>query len=313
MRTALIAIVLCSASSAASAQSTNATTVVGLETCFKLARSDELSCSSPTKDAAQRLDCLQKAHTAQLGCLKRIPQETVAVAAPRGAQTLEPPTGSIATEVAARPAPVPPEIPHAGISRGETNEPGKLPPAAAPSQKSMAAVSSGVAGTADVRSSAKDAGWIVSETTSPVDYSPLVTATIRSPSDAKDAPNTLVVRCRGQHTELMVRTAGTWRPTRAREIQVAYQINDEPVVRLPWTASADGGSASYKNDAAGLLQSLPEGGRMNITVLDGPDRQNQATFHLAGWDAVREKIALACKWTATASRPTTTKVSSEPR
>lgn len=47
--------------------------------------------------------------------------------------------------------------------------------------------------------------WVVSETTSPVDYSPLVTALIRSTSQVKDAPNTLTIRCRGQ-----ARTDGAW-------------------------------------------------------------------------------------------------------
>jgi hypothetical protein len=147
----------------------------------------------------------------------------------------------------------------------------------------------------------------VSETTSPVDYAPLTTAAIRLPFSVKDAPTTLAMRCRGRRTDLLVRTEGTWRVSRAAEVQVDYQINDQPSVRLAWTASTDGKTASYKDDAAGLLQSLPEGGRLKISVRDGPGPSHEATFQLAGLDAVREKIAVACKWAPPANKITSEK------
>src|SRR5580704_17458731 len=70
--------------------------------------------------------------------------------------------------------------------------------------------------------------WVVSETTSPIDYSPLVIAVIHSTSQAKDAANTLIMRCRGQRTELLVRTDGQWATTRGSELHGEYQINDQP-------------------------------------------------------------------------------------
>ena len=146
-----------------------------------------------------------------------------------------------------------------------------------------------------------DTAWVVSETTSPVDYSPLVTAVIRSTSGVKDAPNTLAVRCRGLRTELLLRMEGTWPASRASEIQVDYRINDQPFVRLPWTVSADGKTASYKDDAVGLLRSLPENARLKIGVFDRQGPGQEATFQLTGLDSVRKKIGLACKW-ATDSR-----------
>jgi hypothetical protein len=147
-----------------------------------------------------------------------------------------------------------------------------------------------------------DTAWVVSETTSPVDYSPLVTAVIRSTSGVKDAPNTLAVRCRGLRTELLLRTEGAWPASRASEVQVDYQINDQPVVRLQWTVSADGKTASYKGDAVGLLRSLPEDARLRISVFDRQGFGQEATFQLTGWDSVRKKIGLACKWSPTADK-----------
>jgi hypothetical protein len=148
-----------------------------------------------------------------------------------------------------------------------------------------------------------DAAWVVSETTSPVDYSPLITAVIHSTASVKDAPNTLAVRCRGSRTELLLRTEGAWRASRASEVQVDHQINEQPFVRLQWTVSADGKTASYKDDAVELLRSLPEGARLKISVFarqEGPGQE--ATFQLTGWDGVRKKIGLACRWPPTADK-----------
>jgi len=116
----------------------------------------------------------------------------------------------------------------------------------------------------------------------------------------KDAPNTLAVRCSGPRTELLLRTEGAWRASRGSEIQVDYQINDQPFVRLQWTVSADGKTARYKDDAVELLRSLPEGARLKTSVLDSQGVGQEATFQLTGLDRVRKKIGLACKWPSTA-------------
>jgi Type VI secretion system VasI, EvfG, VC_A0118 len=197
----------------------------------------------------------------------------------------------IAAAPKAPPKAVPPELPTGTVSPG-------LPAATESPEAPALPVSPKMpARTADSPPKQPATNWVVSETTSPVDYSPLITAVMRVPSNAKDAPNTLVVRCRGRRTELMVRTEGTWRASRPGEVQVSYQINDQPLVKLEWTASADGKAASYKDDAVDLLRSLPEDARLKIAVLD-----HEATFQLAGFDAVREKIATACKWAPIAGK-----------
>jgi len=280
MRAPLIAIVLSSVSAAVCAQSANET-VTGLESCFQSARRADLICSNPENDAAQRLDCLQKARTAQLECLQRVPQATSV-----GRAAAEKPS---ATAALAKPA--------GAASPTATVLPEK-PAAVSPDRPARAV---------DSRSKPADTDWLVSETTSPVDYAPLTTAAIRLPFSVKDAPTTLAMRCRGRRTDLLVRTEGIWRVSRAGEVQVDHQINDQPSVRLAWTASTDGKTASYKDDAAGLLQSLPEGGRLKISVRDGPGPSHEATFQLAGLDAVREKIAVACKWAPPANKITSEK------
>ncbi len=65
MRALWIATSLCLASTVVLAQSASKT-VVSLDTCFKLARVTEASCSAPANDAAQRQECLQNARKVQM-------------------------------------------------------------------------------------------------------------------------------------------------------------------------------------------------------------------------------------------------------
>ena len=260
-------------------------------------------CSKLPNDPAQRLDCSQKTRAAQLECLERVLSETPL--GPRrqkrlprqpGRNRLPPPhcrklpQSAFRLNNPARPVhlknPIARRRPLSERTRRNCQRPRQCRPAAIrPDIRPK---------TADVPAQPTGANWVVSETTSPVDYSPLVTALIRSTSPVKDAPTTLAVRCREKHTELLVRTDGTWATTRGNELRVDYQINDQPAVRLPWIASADGKTASYKDDAVGLLQSLPEGAQLKINVFDGPGAGHDATFQLTGLDTVRKKIAAAC-------------------
>ena len=156
--------------------------------------------------------------------------------------------------------------------------------------------------TADVPVRSTDANWVISETTSPVDCSPLVTTMIRSASQAKDAPSTLAVRCRGQHTELLVRTDGSWATTRGGELRVDYQVNDRPPVGLQWILSSDGKTATYKDNPVGFLQSLPGGAHLKINAADRTSSSHEATFLINGWDVIRKKIGTACKWAPTSDK-----------
>ena len=57
--------------------------------------------------------------------------------------------------------------------------------------------------------------WVVSETTSPVDYSPIVTATTQSRPGAKDAPDApSPFAVAGNAPTSMVSTEGSWRASR---------------------------------------------------------------------------------------------------
>jgi hypothetical protein len=307
MRALLIAIVLSSVGRAVCAQPADEGSKM-LDACFELARVADAICSDAKNGTAERTDCRQKASMAQLECLERVfpgrsaessppemPPRTVSPEMPTVIASPEVPAGTVS-----------PERPVGTVAKGGPTSSQKTPPGTGPPETPTAAVSPEMTtATAspgapvkrvDIPAKPQDPDWIVSETTSPVDYGPLVTAVIRSTTGLQDAPNTLVIRCLGPRTEILLRTEGTWRAARAGKVQVDYQIDDQPLVRLQWTASADGKTASYGNDAVGFLQSLPEGARLKIKVVDRAGPGHEATFQLAGLDAVRKKIAVPCKW-----------------
>jgi hypothetical protein len=211
------------------------------------------------------------------------------------------PTGAVSPVIAAGTSPA--GNPVAGASADQKESASAKTLVAAASDKSVVATPPGIAApSTSVPSGAQGSEWIVSETTSPVDYSALVTATILARPDTKDAPMALVVRCGGRRTELGLRMEGSSRAPRGGEILVAYQINDQSMVKLRWTASAEGRTASYREDAVALLQSFSDGGQLKIVVSDGSGQASEATFQLAGWNAIRDKIATACMWTSTAAK-----------
>src|SRR3954469_3635872 len=276
--------------------------MTGLQACFQAARIGDETCSKLPNDSALRVDCSRKTRAAQLDCLERVLSETPPGPTPKApSETTRPQPAATATLPKAPPERVSPEQPGMTGSSEKSDSPTKTivrptpPGSSAPTAMPTAAIRPDIRPrTADDPAPPSGTNWLVSETTSPVDYSPLVTALIRSTSPVKDAPTTLAVRCRGKHIELLARTDGNWTTSRGNKVRVDYQINDEPAVRLAWIASADGKSASYKGDAAGFLQSLPEGAQLKINVFDGPGASHEATFQLTGLDTVRNKIALAC-------------------
>jgi hypothetical protein len=215
----------------------------------------------------------------------------------------------------------PPEQPMGSISANEPQEnnqpakdqqpadpPGKdpdvAPPAGpvpvrateAPAASATASVEATQPREPDTTGGLRQSSWVVSETTSPVDYSPLITAELRPVSRLHDGPSSLAVRCRRGRTELSIWSEAGWRSTRNDPLLVDHRVNKEPIARLMWSLSADAKTATYKEDAVELLRSLPEGGLLSISIPDGDNPRREATFLLTGWTAIRERIEKLCKW-----------------
>jgi len=134
--------------------------------------------------------------------------------------------------------------------------------------------------------------WIISETTSPVDYKPQIAALTTS----RDAPSSLAIYCRAHRTELIISTTDSWKPATDGEVKVVYRINEEPPVEQRWRPAETGKSLAFQGDVVHFLRSMPDNGQILVKVYAGKAPPHESTFKLAGLDSIRRKIAVACDW-----------------
>jgi hypothetical protein len=141
--------------------------------------------------------------------------------------------------------------------------------------------------------------WVVSETTSPVDYTPIVTATALSTGGSSSMR--LSIHCRGGRTELAITE-----PTVSRssvDYVISYRINDGQPVQLAAGSPSFGTGVAFTGDIVRLLQSLPENGHISIHISARAGPAQDGRFSLGGLKTVREKLAAACKWPSAVARP----------
>ena len=143
--------------------------------------------------------------------------------------------------------------------------------------------------------------WIVSETTSPVDYTPIVTATTFSRDGSNGSSLQLSIRCRVGRTELVL---GGPIFSRSRErYAISYRINDGPPVELAAAPPSSGAGAAFTGDAVRLLQSLPEDGEIAVRVVNRAGAAQEGHFPLHGLKMLRERFATTCKWPQAVAKP----------
>jgi hypothetical protein len=143
--------------------------------------------------------------------------------------------------------------------------------------------------------------WIVSETTSPVDYSPIVTATTLSRRGSDGSSMQLSIRCRAGRTELVV--AGPAVSRGGEDYALSYRINDDQPVQLAAGSPSFGTGIAFTGDIVRLLQSLPEEGGIAIRLSTRRGAGQDGYFLLGGLKMVRDKVAAACKWPHDVARP----------
>jgi hypothetical protein len=149
--------------------------------------------------------------------------------------------------------------------------------------------------------------WIVSETSSPIDYSPLVSATIHPRQQVNSGLSGLTISCRAKRTELSLRLMGDMNVPRFGEILIDSQIGDQRPVKQRWSWDAHGSILVYPDDPVALLQSIPETARLRLGVGDSKGARHMATYQLIGLDAIRKKVANACSWPPSSSQASSEK------
>jgi len=145
--------------------------------------------------------------------------------------------------------------------------------------------------------------WIISETTSPVDYTPIVTATTSSRGGSNGSSMRLSIYCRGGRTELVV--AGPAVSRGSGDYAISYRINDDRPVQLAARSPLFGTGAAFTGDVIRLLKSLPEEGHVAVRISARSGAAQDGDFLLGGLKTAREKLAAACKWPHVVARPRT--------
>jgi hypothetical protein len=135
--------------------------------------------------------------------------------------------------------------------------------------------------------------WIVSETQSPIDYSPVAIATASS-SAGPDGVLQLSIQCRGGRSEMVIRSAPLMR--RAEDHVVSYAVNDAPPVTVTSGPSLSGSGIALKGDVAGFLKSLPAEGAIAFRVADRQGATLEGRYDLPGIKALVARLAGPCKW-----------------
>jgi len=136
--------------------------------------------------------------------------------------------------------------------------------------------------------------WFVTETTSPLDYSPIATATATAAAGADGATMSLSVQCRGGRTDMVVAGAAIRRGP--EDAAVTYMVNAGPLVPVAVGVAPSGKGLAFRLDTVGLLASLPNDGDMTVRVAGRQGGTVEGKFSLAGLAKVRAKIAAPCKW-----------------
>jgi len=151
------------------------------------------------------------------------------------------------------------------------------------------------------RSSGSGDNWVISETTSPVNYTPIVTATAYSRGGPDRSLMKLSIYCRGGRTELAI--SGPAVSGGGADYAISYRVNDRPPVQLAAGPPSFGPGAAFSGDVVRLLQSLPGEGHIAVRISNRSGASQEGLFLLDGLKTVREKLATACKWPNAVAQP----------
>ena len=143
--------------------------------------------------------------------------------------------------------------------------------------------------------------WIVSETTSPVDYSPVVVATTWSSSGSGGTALKLAVQCRGGRTDLVFVSPSLTR--RGEDYAFSYVITGGSPVKVAVGKPSSGTGVAVKADIARLLSSLPDRGDIAVRIAAPDGAAIEGRYNLEGLKVVRDRLAAPCRWPAAAGAP----------
>jgi hypothetical protein len=147
-----------------------------------------------------------------------------------------------------------------------------------------------VSGTA---STAAADSWVFSETTSPLDYSPVAIATATDRGAPDGSGMKFSIACRSGNASLVLTAPGVL--SAGERYTVSYAIDGgSPTVVAAAAPSATG--IALGADVPRLLASLPAQGEIAFRIVSGRGGVSEGRYSLAALKATRERMAASCKW-----------------
>ena len=143
--------------------------------------------------------------------------------------------------------------------------------------------------------------WVVSETTSPIDYSPVVIATATARGAPDGSGMKVSIACRSGTTSLVL---GGPSPLPAGDrYAVSYAVDGGSPTTLAATAAPSGTGVALGGDVVRLLVSLPPQGEIAFRIVGRQDVTLEGRYSLAGLKTTRERMAVSCRWPLEPDKP----------
>jgi hypothetical protein len=143
-------------------------------------------------------------------------------------------------------------------------------------------------------STATPDSWIFSETTSPIDYSPIVIAFTTANGAPDGSGMKLSIACRGGNTSLALTAPGVL-PAGER-YTVSYAVDGGSPTTLAAAAAPVGAGLVLGADIVRLLVSLPAQGEIAFRIVGRQGGTLEGRYSLASLKTTRERMAVSCKW-----------------
>ncbi|GEP58859.1 hypothetical protein RSO01_60250 [Reyranella soli] len=138
------------------------------------------------------------------------------------------------------------------------------------------------------------ATWLVSETTSPVDYSPVAIATEESKDAIWGSPIKLSIQCRRGRTDAVF--SGVSVMGQPEDYAISYSIDDDRPVQVAVMAPPSGRGIALKGDVVGLLQALPAEGTLVFRITARPGPTLESRYALPALKSTLGRLARPCRW-----------------
>ncbi len=134
--------------------------------------------------------------------------------------------------------------------------------------------------------------WVVSETRSPLDYSPVVDATVIAAA-GPDGFLQISIHCHSGGTEMAIR-AGRSVHTAENDV-VSYSVNNKPWVVVLSGQSPNSG-IELKGDVPGFLATLPPKGKIVFRLANKQGPTMEGAYDLSAVRELVTQITGPCNW-----------------